>query len=167
MIGCEVSVAPGDRHVREHSAFANSYHLVLLCKDEIGYRNLIYLVSEAFVSGFYSKPRIDMELLKSHHEGLIALSACLAGYIPRHVMSGEYDKAEKYALEMKELFGEDFYLEVQDHGLPDQKTVNSAIFSMAEKLSIETVATNDVHSICAAPTAKRRQFFCVYRLAAA
>ena len=80
IIGCEVYVAPGARHVREHSAFANSYHLVILCKNEIGYRNLIYLVSEAFVSGFYSKPRIDMELLKSHHEGLIVLSACLAGY---------------------------------------------------------------------------------------
>ena len=161
IIGCEVYVAPGDRHVREHSAFANSYHLVLLCKNEIGYRNLIYLVSEAFVSGFYSKPRIDMELLKSHHEGLIALSACLAGYIPRHIMSGEYDKAEKYALEMKELFGEDFYLEVQDHGLPDQKTVNSAIFSMAEKLSIETVATNDVHYLRRADCEAQAILLCI------
>lgn len=145
IIGCEVYVAPGSRHDRETTATGSSDHLVLLCKNETGYKNLIYMVSEAFLNGFYSKPRIDMSLLREKHSGLIALSACLGGRIPKHITSGDYEGAEKYALEMKELFGDDFYLEVQDHGIPEQKTVNSALYEMSERLDIPLVATNDVH----------------------
>ena len=138
-------MAPGSRHDRETTATGSSDHLVLLCKNETGYKNLIYMVSEAFLNGFYSKPRIDMSLLREKHSGLIALSACLGGRIPKHITSGDYEGAEKYALEMKELFGDDFYLEVQDHGIPEQKTVNSALYEMSERLDIPLAATNDVH----------------------
>ena len=97
IIGCEVYVAKRSRFDKVHDMDSSSYHLVLLCKNETGYRNLIHMVSLAFTEGFYSKPRVDMELLRQHHEGLIALSACLAGYIPRHIVSGAYEEAEKYA----------------------------------------------------------------------
>ncbi|MBR6676315.1 MAG: DNA polymerase III subunit alpha [Clostridia bacterium] len=145
IIGCEVYVANGSLYDRNQTEDGHSCHLVLLCKNEVGYKNLIYMVSEAFIHGFYSKPRIDMELLSAHSEGLIALSACLGGYIPKRITAGDYESAEKYAVTMKKLFGDDFYLEVQDHGIEEQKTVNEAIFRMAEELDIQTVATNDVH----------------------
>ena len=146
IIGCEVYVAKRSRFDKVHDRDSSSYHLVLLCENETGYRNLIRMVSLAFTEGFYSKPRVDMELLREHHEGLIALSACLAGYIPRHIISGEYEEAEKYAREMRDIFGEDhFYLEIQDHGLEEQKTVNRAILEISEKTGIPLVATNDVH----------------------
>ncbi len=146
IIGCEVYVAKRSRFDKVHDLDTSSYHLVLLCENETGYRNLIRMVSLAFTEGFYSKPRVDMELLRQHHEGLIALSACLAGYIPRHIVSGEYEEAEKYAREMRDIFGEDhFYLEIQDHGLEEQKTVNRAILEISEKTGIPLVATNDVH----------------------
>ena len=146
IIGCEVYVAKRSRFDKVHDRDSSSYHLVLLCENETGYRNLIRMVSLAFTEGFYSKPRVDMELLREHHEGLIALSACLAGYIPRHIVSGEYEEAERYAREMQEIFGEDhFYLEIQDHGLDEQKTVNRAILDISEKTGIPLVATNDVH----------------------
>ena len=146
IIGCEVYVAKRSRFDKVHDLDSSSYHLVLLCENETGYRNLIHMVSLAFTEGFYSKPRVDMDLLRQHHEGLIALSACLAGYIPRHIVSGEYEEAEKYAREMRGIFGEDhFYLEIQDHGLEEQKTVNRAILDISEKTGIPLVATNDVH----------------------
>ena len=146
IIGCEVYVARRSRFDKVHDRDSSSYHLVLLCENETGYRNLIRMVSLAFTEGFYSKPRVDMDLLRQHHEGLIALSACLAGYIPRHIVSGEYEEAEKYAREMRDIFGEDhFYLEIQDHGLEEQKTVNRAILEISEKTGIPLVATNDVH----------------------
>ena len=146
IIGCEVYVAKRSRFDKVHDLDSSSYHLVLLCENETGYRNLIRMVSLAFTEGFYSKPRVDMDLLRQHHEGLIALSACLAGYIPRHIVSGEYEEAEKYAREMRGIFGEDhFYLEIQDHGLEEQKTVNRAILDISEKTGIPLVATNDVH----------------------
>ena len=146
IIGCEVYVAKRSRFDKVHDLDSSSYHLVLLCENETGYRNLIRMVSLAFTEGFYSKPRVDMELLRQHHEGLIALSACLAGYIPRHIVRGEYEEAEKYAREMQDIFGEDhFYLEIQDHGLEEQKTVNRAILDISEKTGIPLVATNDVH----------------------
>ncbi len=146
IIGCEVYVARRSRFDKNHDLDSSSYHLVLLAENETGYRNLIALVSKAYTEGFYSKPRIDMELLKEYHEGLIALSACLAGYIPRMIVSGEYEEAEKYALQMLDLFGKDrFYLEIQDHGIPEQKTVNRAIKEIAEKHGIGLAATNDVH----------------------
>ena len=109
IIGCEVYVAKRSRFDKVHDRDSSSYHLILLCENETGYRNLIRMVSLAFTEGFYSKPRVDMELLRQHHEGLIALSACLAGYIPRHIVSGEYEEAEKYAREMRDIFGEDHF----------------------------------------------------------
>ncbi len=146
IIGCEVYVARRSRFDKTHDLDSSSYHLVLLAENETGYRNLISMVSKAYTEGFYSKPRIDMELLKEHHEGLIALSACLAGYIPRCIVSGEYEEAENYARLMRDLFGKDrFYLEIQDHGIAEQKTVNRAVREISEKLGIGLVATNDVH----------------------
>ena len=147
IIGCEVYVAPRSRFLKEGKSDSSGYHLVLLCKDEVGYRNLITLVSASFTEGFYSKPRIDMELLERHHEGLVALSACLAGYIPRMILLGNMKGAEEYALRMREIFGEDFYLEIQDHGIADEATVASALISLSEKTGIPLVATNDVHYI--------------------
>ena len=145
IIGCEVYVANTSRFEKISTEDGHSCHLVLLCKNETGYKNLIKMVSEAFINGFYVKPRIDMDLLRENSGGLIALSACLGGYIPKRIVAGDYEGAERYALEMKEIFGEDFYLEVQDHGIEDQDTVNRALFDMSKKHGIPLVATNDVH----------------------
>ncbi|MBQ8509060.1 MAG: DNA polymerase III subunit alpha [Clostridia bacterium] len=145
IIGCEVYFARRTRFDKTHGEDSGSCHLVLLVKNEIGYRNLIYMVTKAFTEGFYSKPRIDMELLEAHHEGLIALSACLAGFIPRALLSGDYDAARNHAIRMKELFGEDYYLEIQDHGIDEQKEVNRGLVKLSRELSIPLVATNDVH----------------------
>ena len=148
IIGCEVYVtAPGrSRFDKVHEFDAESRHLVLLCENEEGYRNLSYMASMAWTEGFYIKPRIDMALLREHHEGLIALSACLAGEIPKRLRNGEYETAKKYALEMAELFGEDhFYLEVQDHGIRDQAIVNREILRLHQETGIPMVCTNDAH----------------------
>ncbi len=146
IIGCEVYLARRSMYDKDKDLDAKSTHLVLLCKNETGYRNLCLLVSKAFTDGFYSKPRIDLDLLKAHSEGLIALSACLAGAIPRFILSGEYDKAEEHARLMGEIFGEgNFYLEVQDHGLRDDDTVNRGIRVISNRTGIPMVATNDVH----------------------
>ena len=145
IIGCEVYVAPRGRFLKEGKIDNSGHHLILLCKDEIGYKNLCYMVSESFINGFYSKPRIDMELLREHHEGLIALSGCIGGYIPQLILAGTLADAEKQALEMKELFGEDFYLEVQNHGMDEERRVSYALKLIGEKYDIPLVATNDVH----------------------
>ena len=146
IIGCEVYVAQRGRTDRVHELDAESRHLVLLCKNETGYRNLSYMVSMGFVEGFYIKPRIDMGLLRAHSEGLIALSACLAGEIPRRLRNGDYEGAKAHALEMRELFGEDsYYLELQDHGLPEQKKVAAGILRLHEETGIPLVVTNDAH----------------------
>lgn len=146
IIGCEVYVAPRSMSGRDRYADSTNNHLILLVKNEIGYKNLIYLVSKAFTEGFYSKPRIDLELLRQHTDGLIALSACLAGFIPRAIMAGNYEEAEKHALMMRDMFGDgNYYLEVQDHGIEDQKTVNEAIRDISSRTGIPMVATNDVH----------------------
>ncbi len=145
IIGCEVYVANGSRLKKEATRDGHSCHLVLLCKNETGYRNLIKLVSEAFISGFYVKPRIDIDLLREHSEGLVALSACLGGYIPKRICAGDYEDASDHARLMKGIFGKDFYLEIQDHGLADQQTVNEALYKMSSELDIPLVATNDVH----------------------
>ena len=147
IIGCEVYVASRSRHLKEGKQDSSGHHLVLLCKNEIGYRNLCYMVSESFVNGFYTKPRIDMELLSGHHEGLIALSACLAGKIPQYILSGSMEEAEKTALEFKSIFGDDFYLEIQNHDLDDERRVAYGIKLISEKLNIPMVATNDVHYV--------------------
>ena len=146
IIGCEVYVAARSRHKKSPDEQNKSEHLVLLCKNEIGYRNLIQLVSMGFTDGFYSKPRIDMELLGEHCEGLIALSACLAGRIPRLLLSGDYEGASAYAKEMSSLFGKDgFYIELQDHGLEEQRQLLPLLARLAEECDIPMVATNDCH----------------------
>ena len=147
IIGCEVYVAERSRHLKEGKSDSSGNHLILLCKNEIGYKNLCYMVSESYVSGFYMKPRIDMELLSNHSEGLIALSACLAGKIPQLILAGSMPEAEKYALEMKSIFGDDFYLEIQNHGIDDELKVAFGIKMLSKKCGIPMVATNDVHYI--------------------
>ena len=145
IIGCEVYVAPRGRFLKEGKVDNSGHHLILLCKNETGYKNLCYMVSESFINGFYSRPRIDMDLLREHHEGLVALSGCIGGYIPQLILAGTMSDAEKYALEMKELFGDDFYLEVQNHGMDDERRVAYALKLIGEKCGIPLVATNDVH----------------------
>ncbi len=145
IIGCEVYVAPRSRLLKEGKADSSGYHLILLVKNEIGYKNLCYLVSESFIHGFYQRPRIDMDILSEHAEGLVALSGCLGGKIPSLILSGLMDEAEKSALEMKRLFGDDFYLEIQNHHLDDERKVAFALRTIGEKYDIPLVATNDVH----------------------
>ena len=148
VIGCEVYVAARTRFDKLHEFDAESRHLVLLCKDETGYRNLSYMVSQAFVEGFYIKPRIDLDLLREHSQGLIALSACLAGEIPKRILHGNYDGAREYALQMQEIFGPDnFYLELQDHGIPEQAEVNRSLLKIHQETGIPLVCTNDAHYI--------------------
>ena len=146
IIGCEVYVAPRTRFDKVHEFDSEARHLVLLCENEEGYRNLSYLVSMAFVEGFYIKPRIDLDLLREHHKGLIALSACLAGEIPRRLQNGDYKGAKDYALTMRDIFGADnFFLELQDHGIAAQKEVNRGILRIHEETGIPLVVTNDAH----------------------
>ncbi|MBU1157255.1 MAG: DNA polymerase III subunit alpha [Proteobacteria bacterium] len=147
IIGCEVYVAPGDRRDKEHRPghpIAN--HLVLLAKDVTGYRNLVRMVSAGFTEGFYYKPRIDMELLRRHHEGLIAMSACLQGKVPQLMMAGREDQAEAAARELAEVMGENnFFIELQDAGLAEQKKINPGLIDLAGRLGLGLVATNDCH----------------------
>ena len=147
VIGCEVYVAPGSRFDKSGNMSSNRYHhLVLLAENDTGYHNLMKIVSKGFTEGFYYKPRVDKELLKEYHEGIIALSACLAGEIPDALRKGLYQTALNAAQEMSEIFGEDhFYLELQDHGIPDQKTVNQGLLRLAKDTGLELVATNDIH----------------------
>ena len=146
IIGCEVYVARRSMEDRVYGIDNDPYHLVLLCKNRQGYENLCYLVSEAFVHGFYSKPRVDLELLKAHHEGLIALSACLAGAIPQYLMEEDYASAKAYALQLSEIFGPDnFYLELQDHGIDEQRPVNQGVMRLARETGLPLVVTNDAH----------------------
>ena len=145
IIGCEVYVAARGRFSKEGKQDISGHHLILLCKNEIGYRNLCYMVSESFINGFYSKPRIDMELLRDHHEGLVCLSGCLAGKIPQLILAGSMEEAERAADEMYEIFGDDFYLEVQNHSIEDERKVAYGLRLISRKLGIPMVATNDVH----------------------
>ena len=147
VIGCEVYVAPGSRFDKSGNMSSNRYHhLVLLAENDTGYHNLMKIVSKGFTEGFYYKPRVDKELLKEYHEGIIALSACLAGEIPDALRKGLYQTALNAVQEMSEIFGEDhFYLELQDHGIPDQKTVNQGLLRLAKDTGLELVATNDIH----------------------
>ena len=147
IIGCEVYVAPRGRHLKEGKQDSSGNHLVLLCKNEVGYKNLCYMVSESFINGFYSRPRIDMELLRSHSEGLIALSGCIAGKVSSLIIAGSIAEAEAAALEFVDIFGEDFYLEIQNHGLDDERKAAYGIKLISEKYNIPMVATNDVHYI--------------------
>ncbi|MDD6967922.1 MAG: DNA polymerase III subunit alpha [Firmicutes bacterium] len=146
IIGCEVYVARRLMSDRIHGVDNDPYHLVLLCKNRKGYENLCYMVSEAFLHGFYGKPRIDLDLLREHHEGLIALSACLAGAIPQYLMEESYDAAKEYALNMADIMGEgNFYLELQDHGISQQQAVNQGVRRIARETGLPLVVTNDAH----------------------
>ena len=148
IIGCEVYVTPQgrSRFDKIHEFDAESRHLVLLCENEEGYRNLSYLVSAGWTEGFYIKPRIDLELLRRHSRGLIALTACLAGEIPRRLRNGEYENAKAYALELSDIFGpEHLYLELQDHGIADQQEVNRGILRIHQETGLPMVCTNDAH----------------------
>ncbi len=147
IIGCEVYVARGSRKSRDGKGDMSGNHLVLLCKNDVGYKNLCYMVSMSFIDGFYSKPRIDMELIREHHEGLIALSGCIAGKIPALIISGNMEEAEGCALEFRSIFGDDFYLEIQNHGLEEERKVAHGINLISKKTGIPMVATNDVHYI--------------------
>ena len=146
IIGCEVYVAPRTRFQKEHEFDASPRHLILLCRNEEGYRNLCHMVSRSFTEGFYMKPRIDKELLRQHAGGLIALSACLAGELPRLLRNGQYEDAKKEALAMRALFGEDgYYLELQDHSLPEDPEIIQGLLRLHEETGIPLVATNDAH----------------------
>ena len=148
IIGCEVYVAKRSRFDKVKGIDDERHHLVLLCKNEQGYRNLIKLVSRAWTEGFYTKPRVDKALLEQHHEGLIALSACLAGEIPRLLSKGDFESAKQTALWYAAVFGEgNYYIELQDHSLPEQKRINPMLLELSAQTGIPTVATNDVHYI--------------------
>ncbi|MCM1499518.1 MAG: DNA polymerase III subunit alpha [Clostridium sp.] len=149
IIGCEVYVAPESRFSREAGKEEGRYyHLVLLAENDIGYHNLMKLVSRGFTEGYYYKPRVDRELLKEFHEGIIALSACLAGEVATYLRQGFYEEAKKAALEHLEIFGQDnYFLELQDHGIDDQKTVNQGLMRLHRETGIPLVATNDIHYV--------------------
>lgn len=147
VLGCEVYVAPNSRFDRETSHGEDRYyHLVLLAENNTGYSNLMKIVSKGYVEGYYYKPRVDMEILETYHEGIIALSACLAGEVQRYLVRGLYENAKEVAYKYEKCFGRgNFFLELQDHGIPDQKLVNTQLLRMSQETGIELVATNDVH----------------------
>ena len=147
ILGCEVYVAPNSRFDRETVHGEDRYyHLVLLAENNTGYSNLMKIVSKGFVDGYYYKPRVDMEVLEQYHEGIIALSACLAGEVPRAITRGNYEEAKEIALKYQKCFGkENYFLELQDHGIPEQQNVNQHLLRMSQELGIELVATNDIH----------------------
>ncbi|WP_342481478.1 DNA polymerase III subunit alpha [Paenibacillus sp. FSL L8-0340] len=145
IIGCEAYLTAGSRRERGSRKDQPIYHLILLAKDETGYKNLMKLISIGHLEGQHYKPRIDMESLAAHAEGIICLSACLGGEVPQHLLHGRDDEARRAALRYKEIFGGDFYLELQDHGIPEQKRVNPKLIALAAECDIPLVATNDVH----------------------
>lgn len=162
IIGCEVYVAARKRGDRVHGIDSEHRHLVLLCRDEEGYRNLIKLVSLAWTDGFYGKPRVDMELITKYHTGLIAMSACLSGAVPRLLLQNDYTGAKEMALQYRQIFGNDsFYLELQDHGLPEQKQINPQIISISRETGIPLVATNDAHYISRNDASLQKVLTCI------
>ena len=163
IIGCEVYVAPGSRFERENTNSEDRYyHLVLLAENDTGYHNLMKIVSKGFVDGFYYKPRVDYEVLETYHEGVIALSACLAGEVQRYLARGMYEEACRSARHYEQIFGKgNFFLELQDHGIPTQKTVNQGLMRMSRELSMDLVATNDIHYILAEDAAPHDILLCI------
>ena len=162
IIGCEVYVASKSRFDKNEGRGTKYNHLVLLCENEIGYKNLTYMVSKGFTEGFYSKPRIDIELLRGHSEGLIALSGCLAGKIPSLLTLGEYDMAKKVAFEFIDIFGKDnFFIEIQDHGLNEQQQILPSLIKLAEECKIPLVATNDCHYLKKADAELQAVLMCI------
>lgn len=148
IIGCEVYVAPRTHLDKEPKIDSSPYHLILLCENNEGYRNLVKLVSIASVKGFYNKPRVDKELLKKYHSGLICMSACLAGEIPRLISTGNYEGAKSVALEYREIFGKDnFFIEVQNHGIQQELKVLPLLYRLSAETGIPLAASNDCHYI--------------------
>lgn len=148
ILGCEVYVAPGSRFDKEAAGSGDDryYHLVLLAENDLGYHNLMKIVSKGFTEGYYYKPRVDLEVLRKYHEGIIALSACLAGEVQKYILRGMYSEGKEAALRYQEIFGAgNFFLELQDHGMQEQKMVNQSLFRMSQETGIELVATNDIH----------------------
>lgn len=162
IIGCEVYVAPRSRHDKVHRLDTSPYHLVLLCRNQTGYQNLIKLVSLGYIEGFYNKPRVDLELLEQYHEGLICLSACLAGEIPRRLVNGDYAGAKEAALRYRQIFGADsYYLEVQDHGIREQKTILPQLYRLSRETGIPLAATNDAHYITREDASLQHVLLCI------
>ena len=162
IIGCEVYVAPRTRFDKVHEMDSGARHLILLCRNEVGYRNLCHMVSRSFTEGFYVRPRIDKDLLREHHEGLIALSACLAGEIPRLLRNGQYEVAKQEALAMRELFGADgYYLELQDHSLSEDPQIVQGLLRLHEDTGIPLVATNDAHYLTRADAVTQDVLMCI------
>lgn len=162
IIGCEVYVAPRTRFDKVHEMDSGARHLILLCRNEVGYRNLCHMVSRSFTEGFYVRPRIDKDLLREYHEGLIALSACLAGEIPRFLRNGQYEAAKQEALAMRELFGADgYYLELQDHSLPEDPQIVQGLLRLHEDTGIPLVATNDAHYLSRADAVTQDVLMCI------
>ena len=162
IIGCEVYTAARTRFDKEKEYDSKPGHLVLLCKDNVGYKNLIKIVSFANIEGYYYKPRVDLDLLRENHEGIIALSACLAGDVPRKLVAGDYEGAKALALEYQAIFGKDnYYLEVQDHGIEEQKIVNEGVIRISRETGIPLVATNDAHYLRKQDAKAQKVLVCV------
>ncbi len=161
IIGCEVYVAPRTRFDKAGKADLSPYHLILLCKNAEGYKNLCKLVSLSYTEGFYSKPRIDFELLEEYHGGLICMSACLAGEVARRLSDGDYDGAKETAQKYRSLFGEDYYIEVQDHGLEEQREILPYQYRLSRELGIKLCATNDCHYIDRSDARAQKLLMCI------
>ncbi len=168
IIGCEVYVAPGSRFDKtgssaEDSGPGNRYrHLILLAENDVGYHNLCRIVSIGFTEGFYYKPRVDAEILERYHEGLICTSACLAGEVATFLRQDLYEEGKEAALRLEKIFGKgNFFLELQDHGIPEQKTVNAYLLRMHEETGIDLVCTNDSHYIKAEDAAAHDVLLCI------
>ncbi len=162
VIGCEVYVAPRSRFDKVHGIDSERYHLILLCENNEGYRNLTRIVSESWVNGFYTKPRVDLDLLQKHHEGLIALSGCLFGEVSRHLQRNEYNEAKALALKYNEIFGAgNYFLEIQNHGLREQANVNPYFKKLSDETGIPLVATNDCHYIEKADSKAQQVLVCI------
>lgn len=161
IIGCEVYVAPRTRFDKAGKQDLSPYHLILLCKDSTGYKNLCKLVSASYTEGFYSRPRVDFDLLSEYHEGLVCMSACLAGEVARKLTNGDYDGAKETAVRYKELFGDDYYIEVQDHGLDGQRQILPYQYKLARELGIKVCATNDCHYIDRADARAQKILMCI------
>ncbi len=162
VIGCEVYVAPRSRFDKVHGIDSERYHLVLLCKNNEGYKNLIKLVSEGWVNGFYTKPRVDKDILEKYHEGLIALSGCLAGEVAKALQQGDYDEAKRVAEWYRDTFGEgNYYIEIQNHGLDEQLRINPELIRLSKELGIPLAATNDAHYVDKSDAKMQQVLICI------
>ena len=163
VIGCEIYVAPGSRFDKGAGQSEDRYyHLVLLAENDTGYSNLMKIVSKGFIDGFYYKPRVDYEILEQYSEGIIALSACLAGEVQRYLARGLYEEGKQAALKYLHIFGrENYFLELQDHGIEEQKLVNHSLLRLSKEIGVELVATNDVHYINAEDAAAHDILLCI------